>query len=368
MRAAQALEEALSLSAPGINVHLFDALEFGVFPYRRLYRSLYLFLARRLPRLLDLLYRLTDSLPWGLSGLLPAVDRLAFRRLTKKILQDPPDLILCTHFLPLEILAPLRQSGVLSAPLFGIITDLHPHGIWLWPGVDRYFTAHEDGSERIALRAPAASVSPVGIPVSPAFSKEADRPALRKKLGLPDRRTILLLAGGEGIGDLPGLIASFRGFPEEVNLVAIAGKNPRLEAHCRQLARTIDSPGLSVHTMGFVQNMAQWMAASDVVITKPGGLTLFEALALGRPLILLKARGGQEEVNRQWAISRGAAMGCNSAGRGGGILASLLSPPGRLETMARAARQSGQPQAAATVAREVVRTLWNITEQQRRIS
>ena len=64
MRAAQALEEALSLSAPGINVHLFDALEFGVFPYRRLYRSLYLFLARRLPRLLDLLYRRTVT-PMG---------------------------------------------------------------------------------------------------------------------------------------------------------------------------------------------------------------------------------------------------------------------------------------------------------------
>ena len=368
MRAAQAVAEAVSLFAPDIETQVLDALDFGALPYRRAYRSLYLLLARRFPQILDLLYRLTDSLPFGLSGILPAIDRLAFLRLTKTVLSDPPDLILCTHFLPLEILAPLRLSGELSSPLFGAVTDLHPHGIWLWPGVDRYFTADENARKQIALRSPGAGISPVGIPISPSFSRTGDRRALRKSLGLPDRRTVLLLSGGEGIGDLPGLIASFRDFPGELTLVAIAGKNHRLEARCRQVAPTVESPGLSVRTMGFVRNMSDWMAASDIVVTKPGGLTLFEALALGRPLILLPARGGQEEINRQWALSRGVATGCDAAGGAGELLASLVAQPGRLEAMARAALLAGRPQAATRVAGEIAHTLSGRTTQEWRIS
>ena len=362
MRAAGALEEAMKLQAPGIRVQVLDALDFGVPPYRRTYRSLYLFLARRLPRFLDRLYRLTDSAPSNLSRALQWLDSLAFGRLTRLILSDPPDLILCTHFLPLEILAPLRRSGILPSPLFGVVTDLHPHGIWLWPGVDGYFSADEGGAQTITRQLPTTPVSSVGIPVSPSFSVKVDRQRLRKTLGLPDRWTILLLAGGEGIGNLPALIDSFRGFPGSVTLVAIAGKNPHLEARCRRLAQTFDSPEIVVRVRGFVPNMADWMGASDVVVTKPGGLTLVEALALGRPLILLPARGGQEEINRRWALSLGAAAGCEVPEGAGPLLAVLFSQPGRLEAMARAARHAGRPQAAGIVASEIIRTLCDAQE------
>ena len=357
MRAAQAVEEAVKIQAPGIGVQVLDGLDFGVLPYRRTYRSLYLLLARRFPRFLDRLYRLTDSGPSGLTRFLQGCDRRAFGRLTGLILSDPPDLILCTHFLPLETLAPLRLSGILPSPLFGVVTDLHPHGIWLWPGVDRYFTANEEGARTIVRRLPKTVVSPLGIPISPSFSRGTDCHRLRKILGLPDRWTILLLAGGEGIGDLPALMESFRGFPSPVTLVAIAGKNSRLEARCHRLAQTLDSPELVVRVRGFVPNMAEWMGASDVVVTKPGGLTLVEALGVGRPLILLPARGGQEEINRRWALERGAATGCEVPEGAGPLLAILFSQPGRLGAMAQAAGLAGRPQAATLLASEIVRTL-----------
>ena len=349
----------MKIQAPGIGVQVLDGLDFGSRPYRRTYRSLYLFLARRFPRLLDILYRLTDSGPSGLSRILQWCDSLAFRRLTKMILSDPPDLILCTHFLPLEILAPLRLSGLLPSPIFGVVTDLHPHGIWLWPGIDRYITADEDGARTIARRLTDTVVAPLGIPISPSFSRGGDRHRLRKILGLPDRWTILLLAGGEGIGDLPAMMDSFRGFPGSITLVAIAGKNARLEARCRRLAQTLESPELIVRVRGFVPNMAEWMGASDVVVTKPGGLTLVEALGVGRPLILLPARGGQEEINRRWAIERGAATGCEVPEGAGPLLAILFSQPGRLGAMAQAAGLAGRPQAATLLASEIVRTLRN---------
>ncbi len=153
------------------------------------------------------------------------------------------------------------------------------------------------------------------------------------------------------------MMDSFRGFPGSITLVAIAGKNARLEARCRRLAQTLESPELIVRVRGFVPNMAEWMGASDVVVTKPGGLTLVEALGLGRPLILLPARGGQEEINRKWAIGLGAATGCEVPEGAGPLLAILFSQPGRLEAMAQAARLAGRPQAATTVAAEIARTL-----------
>jgi len=368
MRAAQAVAAALSSVSSGIEVRVHDLLDLGSPLYRYFYRSAYLALARRLPRFLDWLYRLSDSMPFALAGVLPRLDRLAFGSFLRLVQSDPPDLVLCTHFLPLEILAPLRLSGALSAPLLGVVTDLYPHGIWLWPGVDRYFTADVDGSERIGARVPDAAISPFGIPVHPAFSGAGERKRLFGKLDLPERRTVLLLSGGEGIEDLPALLGSFSGFRGELNLVAIAGKNASLREACQNFASRHASSRLLVRALGFVENMADWMAVSDIVVTKPGGLTLFEALALGRPLLLLPARGGQETINRRWALSLGVAEGCSAPCQAGSTVSILFSNPDRLRRMEENASRCGRPEAARMIAREIVQSLLSANTPKRRLT
>ena len=161
---------------------------------------------------------------------------------------------------------------------------------------------------------------------------------------------------------------SFRGFPSPVTLVAIAGKNSPLEARCRRLAQTLDSPELVVRVRGFVPNMAEWMGASDVVVTKPGGLTLVEALGVGRPLILLPARGGQEEINRRWAVAAGAAVNCPEPHLAGSLLRGLFSDSGGLAGMGAASVRAGRPEAAGLISREIVETLFPDNMSERRIS
>lgn len=368
MRAAQAVAAALSELSTGSDLRVEDLLERGAPLYRHLYRSAYLFLARRFPRLLDHLYAFSDSMPFGLSRLLPVIDRLPFREFLGRLAQDPPDLVLCTHFLPLEILAPLRLSGALPAPLWAIVTDLHPHGIWLWPGVDHYIVADGESVGALRRRGCRATVSSPGIPVHPDFSKVAERKLLLGRLGLPDRRTVLVLSGGEGVGDLPAALDSFAGFPGELTLIAIAGKNATLLEACHRWARTHESRWLTVRTMGFVDNMADWMAASDVMVTKPGGLTLFEAMALGKPLVLLPARGGQEVINRRWAIASGAAVGCDATRRAGSVVRTLFSDPDCLSRMATASSRAGRPEAATLIARDVLRCLVPESIHDRRLS
>ena len=359
MRAAQALEAVLSELPVPLDVQVVDLLERGSPLYRLLYRSGYLALARHTPRILDRLYGATDRLPPALSGLLSGADRLFFRTYLRELFSSLPDLVLCTHFLPLEILAPLRGLGSLSSPLWGLVTDLHPHGIWLWKGVDRYFTADGASASLVRKRLGGTPSSAYGIPVHPDFLKPPDRKGLLERLALPDRKTVLILSGGEGLGNLPSVLDSFSGFPGELSLIAIAGRNAGLLEECRRWAETHENRWLFVRTLGFVENMAEWMAVSDIVVTKPGGITLFEAMALGKPLLLLPARGGQEEINRRWAIGVGAAVASPETPRAGSLLRAVLSDADRLRRMGEASERAGSPEAAGRIAREIVDFLFS---------
>ncbi len=368
MRAAQAVAAVLSCLPFPVDVQVVDLLERGSPLYRLFYRSGYLCLARNSPRILDRLYGATDLLPPPLSGLISRFDRLFFRKYLRALSPFPPDLVLCTHFLPLEILAPLRRLENLASPLWALVTDLHPHGIWLWEGVDRYFVADAASAGLVRKRLEGIPSCPYGIPVHPDFLKFPDRKVLLDALGLPDRKTVLLLSGGEGIGNLSSVLESFSGFPGELTLIAIAGRNTRLLEECRRWARTHENRWLTVRTLGFVENMAEWMAVSDVVVTKPGGITLFEALALGKPLVLLPARGGQEEINRRWAVAAGAAVNCPEPRLAGSLLRGLFSDSGGLAGMGAASERAGRPEAAGLISREIVETLFPDNVSERRIS
>ncbi len=359
MRAAHAVAKALSGITPSPEVRVEDLLERGSPLFCFLYRTTYLFLARRFPRLLDRLYGWSDPMPRWLALLLPRIDRLAFRTFLRELAEDPPDLILSTHFLPLEILSSDRPKGLLRTPLWGVVTDLHPHGIWLWPGVSHYVVSDEAAERTVRQKrtGQTLSVSTAGIPVDPDFSVPPVRGDLREKMGLPERNTVLLLSGGEGLDDLVSLLDSFAGFPGELTLIAIAGKNRRLLRACERWAGRHQSRWLAVRVHGFVKNMPEMMGVADVVVTKPGGMTLFEALALGRPLVLLPARGGQEAINRRWAVDSGAAVPSDQPRRTGSLVRALFEDPDRLREMALAACRAGRPEASILIAREVVGSL-----------
>jgi processive 1,2-diacylglycerol beta-glucosyltransferase len=215
--------------------------------------------------------------------------------------------VICTHFLPLEILGRRTENEPCSRPLFGVVTDFAAHSLWSCPNVDGYFTGSEEARRQLIRRGqPANRVWVTGIPVAPEFIPPSDVDDLRIRLGLiPDLPMILVLCGGFGVGPITDVLDAFAREPLRAQLAIVTGKNETLHEKVSSKAREVQMP---VMVFGFVDHIHDLIGAADVVISKPGGLTSAEVLAMGRPLVMLDPIPGQEQRNGEYLLENGAAV------------------------------------------------------------
>jgi processive 1,2-diacylglycerol beta-glucosyltransferase len=260
--------------------------------------------------------------------------------------------VVCTHYLPVEIMASLKQEG---SPTFtaSVVTDFEAHSLWMDPHVDLYCVAAQATRASLVARgASAGHVKVTGIPISPRFSTPLRRPALRKQLGLRhDLPVLLVLSGGFGMGPVADIVAALDRVDRPIQALVVCGRNDELR---QQLAtRDYRHP---TRVLGYVDYMHQLMAASDLVLTKPGGLTTSEALALGRPLFILNPIPGQESANSDFLLERGAAVKVNRIDDLPFRLAQTLVPT-KLKELSQAAQRLGHPDSARNVCTEILRRL-----------
>lgn len=352
-RAAQAIAAALATS--GGVCRVVDTLECTSALFRRLYVKSYIDLVQKAPELWGYLYDRTDVVREQDSRRRRA--RLAFNKLNARafkalIKAARPDVIVCTHFLPLELLSDLKGRGKLDVPVHGVITDVSPHALWSYPHIDHYHVATVTAARELSRKGiPAARIHVTGIPVAPEFSACTLAAMARARLGLPDIPTALLLSGGFGVGPMKQMLASFADSRTNISLVLVAGKNAALEKECRAVAAKLAVP-VKVH--GFVTNMHELMDAADVIVTKPGGLTTSEILAKGKPMVLIAPIPGQEQRNCEYLLEQGAAVRLYDVADAAFYLEDLLANPVRIARMASAARAIAKPAAANEIAAAVI--------------
>jgi processive 1,2-diacylglycerol beta-glucosyltransferase len=223
--------------------------------------------------------------------------------------QFNPDVVLCTHFLPLEVLGGVRsRNGARQPFVVCVVTDFEAHALWMEPVVDLYCVAADETKARLVARqVDQEKVAVTGIPIGARFSGLIDGRAVRRRFGLrDDLPVVLVLGGGFGMGPVAKILESLDAVEREFQTVAVAGRNLALR---RELAaRDRDHP---THVLGFVSNMHEMMTVADLIISKPGGLTTAEALALGKPLFILNPIPGQESANSDFLLERGAAAKAN---------------------------------------------------------
>jgi processive 1,2-diacylglycerol beta-glucosyltransferase len=214
-------------------------------------------------------------------------------------------------------------------------------------GVDLYCVAAEETKARLVARgADAENVIATGIPISAKFSVRPDERAVRKQFGWRDDLPVLLvLSGGFGMGPVAEILAELDKVREPFQTIVVTGRNEELRrdlaAHDRKHP---------THVLGFASNMHELMAVADLIISKPGGLTSSEALALGRPLFILNPIPGQEAANSDFLLERGAAAKVNRVEDLPYRIGQLLGSK-KLAEMARAAKALGRPQAAREICR-----------------
>jgi processive 1,2-diacylglycerol beta-glucosyltransferase len=350
LRAAEAVEAALKEACPDATVKNVDALTLTPPPFRRLYGKGYLDLVNRAPEIVGIIYDRTNRTPKHPAGdqLRLGVERLNTRPLKEFVRDFEPDLICHTHFLPAEILAHEAGKGRLCVPQVVVVTDFDVHRFWLTKLAARYYVAREECRVHLGrLGVDTERIRVSGIPIHPVFSRVPGRGVLGQKHGVKGTLPLLLvMCGGFGVGPMEALLGDLVSFVKDAEIVVVAGKN---EALRKRLEKAVRSAPVPTRVIGFTTEIHEWMALADLAVTKPGGLTTSEALAMGLPLVIANAIPGQETRNATMLYEAGAAISGENPATLGYRVGTLLKSPGRLKAMGEAARHLARPRAAQEV-------------------
>jgi len=266
------------------------------------------------------------------------------RRLREGVRRSGAQVVVCPQAAVAAVLSEARRRGDLEIPVVSVLTDFGVHPFWADPPADLILAPSLAAVEALAsLGVPRDRLRATGIPVDPVFSRLPSRADARRALALPPSAPVVLLTGGgKGLGGLDREAAALLASSPRAHLLVLCGANDRL--------RVSLSAGGRIRAFGPQppELVAAMMAAADLHIGKPGGLSTAESLAAGLPMVLTRPLPGQEEANLRHLVAAGAAV----AG-GAREAALLLDDRARLILMGAAASAAGRPKAAVAAAAEI---------------
>jgi processive 1,2-diacylglycerol beta-glucosyltransferase len=354
-RAAEALVQAFRTHHPEVEVVVRDVLDFTPAVFRRTYAKGYLRLVRKAPELWGYLYTRTDrtsQIPWRkrVRSVLNAVNTGSLFKYMDAL---EPDAVVCTHFMALEVVSTHQRRRVEETPFFCCVTDFDVHSLWIAENVRCYYVATEEAQRSlIRMGQPPDQIEVSGIPVSPEFAVSVPAPEMRRRLGLdPGRMTVLLLSGGFGVGPSLELIRAIDRSGLNCQLLAVTGNNRKLRSQVEHAAQESSVP---VRVFGYVSNVHELMDAADIVLGKSGGLTCSEAMAKGKPMLIIDPIPGQEQRNCEYLLEAGAAARLFEIEDAPDKIRAILEDAERIAQLQSNARLCGRPNAAADIADSVL--------------
>jgi processive 1,2-diacylglycerol beta-glucosyltransferase len=351
--AAEALKKAFEMKGLAAEIRHEDVLKFTNPLFRRLYSNAYIDLVNSVPEVLGWMYDQLDE-PWKGEKRRLFFDKLNTRPLIKLLKEYRPDWIVCTHFLPSEIVSDLKGKQKLDCPQAIIVTDFDMHAMWLCRNFEHYFVALDETREYLeTLGFPSERCSVTGIPIDPKFSETKPKAEMRWKYGLAeDVPTVILSLGGFGVGKIDTILDPLRAMKTKVQVLAMCGRNEELK---NELESKPQSGDVKIVPVGYTREMDEYMSASDLIVGKPGGLTTCEALTKGLVFVIVNPIPGQEERNSDHLLENGVAIRSNNPATLGYKIEKLLNDPKRLTEMRKNALAFARPDAAFEIANTLKR-------------
>lgn len=352
-RAAWAIEEGIRrIDSEGIDIRIDDPLGY-LFPrFPSLLNALFLGLIRISPSIWGMIYN-NEAIASSHSPIRWMVSMIYSLGLLKILASFSPDVIVCTHVFATAGVGRLKSKGYIDLPLISVSTDYHYHPLGINKWVDIFVVPCEEIFDYLVRRGvPREKIRLYGISISPRFCEPKDRNLLREKLGIGrEDPVVLVMGGGFGLGPVKHLIRSFSLNLSSVHLLVVAGKNRALRS---AIKRMVDEFEIRAHVFGFVENMEELMEVADVVITKPGGLSIAEALTKGLPLLITPPIKGQETWNVRYLVGSEVGIHLKDGDDASFIVSSLLSEPWRLREMRSNSKRAARPYAAIEVAKLIL--------------
>lgn len=232
---------------------------------------------------------------------------LPFAKSLKKYLDEyQPDLIICTQVYCVHIMDIVKSKGWTDAVLMGVDTDFTVQAHWQGNDYLDYIVTASEGltGQLLMKQVPKERVLPFGIPISPRFQERVDKWAAREMLCLdPEKKTLLIMGGSMGYGSIDKTILQLDALPFDFQVMVVCGSNLRMRAKLKKL-----KTNKRFDIYGFSYDIPLMMDAADVMITKPGGISLSEGLAKNLPMVLDNAIPGMEDRNADFMVERGLAL------------------------------------------------------------
>jgi len=357
IRAAHAVGSAMRTLAPAVDVDFANVFDFFNPSLGRGLLKTYLRVLDHFPQVYGQMYQWGNSSKSAVAGR-ELISRFLARRMHDYIQSNSPSAIVCTHATPVGLVAHLCKTNKLSVPVFAVVTDFVVHRLWLYPEIPSYFVAHDHLCAFLRTHGVGANHSHAfGIPVDERFTLPQERSCVLASLGLDsDRKTLLIMGGGAGVMPMADIITACDKIAAPLQIIAVTGNNAALRRELLDLQSRLTN--CTLLPLGFVDNVHDLMAAADLLISKPGGMTAAESLCRGLPMIIFRPIPGQEEANTRYLVDKAVAETVfNLSDLLSKVTELLFSHPEQLAVLRRNATALGKPSAAIDIARVVLSSL-----------
>ena len=336
MRASKAIEGYMTQQNKDINVKIVDSLLYISPILNKTVTGGYVYLATKTPRLYGKLYDLTNK-DHKLANFVTRVNNIFANKLLPLIDDFKPDVIITTHPFPTEMMSRLKSKREINIPLICIMTDYAPHKAWINEKVDAYIVANDDMvGKMVSEGVDSKCIYPYGIPVDEVFFEEKEKQLVLEELGL-DRNlpTILMMAGSFGVNNVFDVYKNIVDIDLDFQIILVTGRNQKLYNNFEDI---IGESTKKTKLIYFTNEINKFMQASDIIITKPGGLTVTEALACNIPMAVFDAIPGQEEENAEFLIKHNMAVRIKDGDSCRNAIVELLRDGNKLENMKEACK------------------------------
>ncbi len=349
-KAGEALSQEYSKYFNGEAHHL-DFLRYASPLFSRWIEETYYLMTKHTPSIYRLLYQMADR-PHSSAQKSEII--IGLRKYRDLIREYRPHAIISTHFFPAAVVSYMYPH--FSVPNGVVLTDYISHHIWVNPNTNLYFIAHDGMTDELKqLGVETAKIRSTGIPIRPAFAQDFNRLELQKKFNLDSNQpTFLVMSGGNAIGPLVDIIKTLGKFNDNVQIIAVTGRNQKTFLQLQELFNELKIKG---QVLGYVDNIHEYMAISDLLISKAGGLTVSEALSIGLPMAIIQPTPGQEDGNTNFLINTGSGVYLKNIKDLAQLTGKLVENPLEIKKMNSNALKYSKPDAAKSILAEMDRLI-----------